>query len=67
MNQPAVTPQMEKKKIKIRLVGCDETTVLTIEATPDQVEFLEVIAAKSEKESSFDCMPTMQIEQEIAT
>lgn len=49
------------KTIRITLSGCDDETVFEIEATEEQIEFLKMIAKKSEEVSTCKCMPTMDI------
>lgn len=51
------------KKIFITLAGCDDETNIEIEATPEQIDFLKLIAQKSEEISTCKCMPTMLISE----
>lgn len=45
----------------IRLKGCDETTKVTLDLTPEQHELVQSIAAATVAASQFDCMPTMTV------
>ena len=50
--------------IIIRLHGCDDSTVFPYEVTDEQYNFLKEIAKKSKEESSYGCMPIMELEEE---
>jgi len=52
-----------KKKYKISLDGCDDSTYIKIELTDTQYKLIKKIADESEKASSYGCEPTMTIEE----
>jgi hypothetical protein len=45
----------------IRLSGCDDSTRVTFDLTPDQHELVQSIAAATVAASQFGCMPTMTV------
>lgn len=49
----------------IRLLGCDDTTVITDLFTTDEVAFLERIAAVITAASGGSCQPTMEVREHI--
>jgi len=54
---------MEKyKKYKIGLHGCDDTTYIEIELTHEEKNFVDRLVKLSEENSTYSCMPTMDIQ-----
>ena len=49
-------------KVNIRLIGCDDTTEFIREMTEHEFAFLGEIAEKSNKVSTYRCMPVMELE-----
>jgi hypothetical protein len=48
-------------QVRISLHGCDDTTVFTMEASEDELDFLHRIKAAAENASTYPCMPTMSV------
>lgn len=48
-------------KIRIELIGCDDTTKFDMEITQEQYEFLNEISKESKMHSEYSCMPTMEV------
>ena len=47
---------------KINIIGCDDETVIFMDMTESEYEFLsKVVAAKSKEVSTFQCMPIIEI------
>ena len=49
-------------KYTISVDGCDDSTTISEELTKEEFEFLERIKEKINKTSTYQCMPTMEIE-----
>lgn len=52
---------MNKEKCFIKLIGCDDSTLIDLELTNDEIKLLEKIATKSDKISTYSCMPVMRV------
>ena len=48
-------------KVRIDLVGCDDTTKFDMEITQEQYEFLNEISKESKMHSEYSCMPIMEV------
>lgn len=48
-------------KIRIKLVGCDDTTIFEMELTEKEYELLQRVANLSEETSTYGCMPIMEV------
>lgn len=46
---------------QIRLIGCDDRTVVTMELSPEHFSVLNDLKRLVNEESYYDCMPTMDI------
>jgi hypothetical protein len=49
-------------KVKIELIGCDDTAAFEMEVNEEQFEFLTIVANRSQDASDYGCMPTMEVE-----
>lgn len=49
-------------KCNIGLHGCDDSTYIDMEITDEEYEFLKRVSNLSKKESTYGCMPTMEID-----
>lgn len=47
--------------VRITLTGCDDATYIDMEVTSDEFVFLDRIAKRSEKASTYGCMPTLSV------
>lgn len=50
-------------KIRVYVVGCDDTTIVELEATEQEVDFAQRLAELVTKTSTYGCEPTMQVEE----
>ena len=50
-----------KKTVKIKLAGCDDSTVVTLEVDIKELAILNRVAKLSQEISEYNCMPTMEI------
>lgn len=50
--------------ITIKLVGCDDTTELALDATKEEIDLLKQVAAQLTEVSSCPCKPKMYIFEE---
>lgn len=48
-------------KLYVRLNGCDASTPIIVDANPDQVAFLKLLALKFREASRYDCMPILSV------
>ena len=48
---------------EVRLAGCDETTVFTVELTDKELDVAERIAGLSRVASSYSCEPRMYVKK----
>lgn len=49
-------------KVAIAVNGCDAGTYILMDASKEQLEFLQNLAAKLEATSTYSCMPTMSVQ-----
>lgn len=49
--------------INIKLTGCDDMTIFAMEVDEAELLLLQRVAKLSKENSSYNCMPTMQIEE----
>ena len=47
--------------MRVELEGCDDSTVVEIEATSEQIEFLNELSTQINKTSTCSCMPKLHI------
>lgn len=52
--------------IKVRVIGCDDSTDFVIEATQAEFDFLKRVAEKCTSASEYSCQPRMAVEVEAA-
>lgn len=50
-------------KMRIILSGCDDSTVVEMEVTPKELEFLEYLQKEVNDTSSYACMPKLELEE----
>lgn len=48
---------------RIKLSGCDDSTVIECELDPSELAILERVAALSVQASEYDCMPILEVEE----
>lgn len=51
------------KRYKIGIHGCDDTTYVEMTLNDEQIHLIEVLCKKSEENSTYQCMPTMEVEK----
>jgi hypothetical protein len=51
-----------KLPYRIRVIGCDDETVVTRDLTETEAELLEAVAAEITEASEYDCMPRVTVE-----
>ncbi len=49
------------EKVIVWLNGCDDSTRIEIEVTPEQKEFLKRIEVLSAEESKYGCQPKLEV------
>lgn len=54
---------MDMKKYTIDIYGCDDTTSVVMELNEVELEVIERLCAKTVEISSYQCMPTMEVEE----
>lgn len=52
-----------KKKYRISVHGCDDSTIIEKELTEDELKTIESVAAEVTEASRYGCMPTMEVEE----
>lgn len=52
-----------KKKYRISVHGCDDSTIIEKELTEDELKTIQSVAAEVTESSEYVCMPTMRIEE----
>ncbi len=52
-----------KKKYRILVNGCDDSTIIEKELTEDELKTIQSIALEVTKTSEYMCMPTMEVEE----
>jgi hypothetical protein len=50
-----------RKKYKVSVYGCDDTTTVIVELTEEEYAHIKDIAAKVTEASTYCCMPTMDV------
>lgn len=53
-------------RVEIHLQGCDDHTTVEVEATEDQIQFLQTIADATAAKSQSDCEPVMSVTRMIS-
>lgn len=56
-------PERSKSLITIKLNGCDDTTIFTMDVDEKELLLLQRVSKLSEETSAYNCMPTMKIEE----
>jgi hypothetical protein len=56
---------MKKKNVQIALHGCDDSTYINLDVAQNEFNFLLKLKELSEQESSYQCMPTLDVEEYI--
>lgn len=57
----ALWAAMQPRRVDVHLVGCDETTTVSIEVSPAELQLLKRLAAVTRAASQYDCMPKMAV------
>lgn len=52
-----------KKKYRISVHGCDDSTIIEKELTEDELKTIQSVAAEVTETSEYGCMPIMIIEE----
>lgn len=52
---------VEEPNVRVELEGCDDSTVVEIKATSEQIEFLNKLSIQINKTSTYSCMPKLHI------
>lgn len=52
-----------KKKYRILVHGCDDSTIIEKELTEDELKTIQSVAAEVTESSEYACMPTMKVEE----
>lgn len=52
-----------KKKYRISVHGCDDSTIIEKELTEDELKTIQSVAAEVTETSEYVCMPTMKVEE----
>ena len=52
-----------KKKYRISVHGCDDSTIIEKELTEDELKTIRSVAAEVTETSEYGCMPIMIIEE----
>ena len=52
-----------KKKYRILVHGCDDSTIIEKELTEDELKTIQSIASEVTESSEYVCMPTMEVEE----
>lgn len=47
---------------RICLDGCDDTTTIEMDLTDAELAFVQRLAAFTQRNSAYNCMPTMRVE-----
>jgi len=56
---------MTISKIQFTISGCDATTYIEVDATPEEAKFLNKIIELSDKRSTYSCMPTIALRDSL--
>lgn len=54
---------MKKLWYEIEVIGCDDSTVFEMELSQKEFEIVNRVAEKCNENSTYDCMPRMEIKQ----
>ena len=52
-----------KKKYRILVHGCDDSTIIEKELTEDELKTIQLVAKEVTETSEYVCMPTMEVEE----
>lgn len=52
----------EKKMYKVKIIGCDDITIINVELSIEEYDIIKRLCDLSEKTSHTQCEPTMSIE-----
>lgn len=52
-----------KKKYRILVHGCDDSTIIEKELTEDELKLIRSVAKKVTETSEYKCMPIMEVEE----
>ena len=52
-----------KKKYRILVHGCDDSTIIEKELTEDELKTIQSIASEVTESSEYECMPTMEVKE----
>ena len=52
-----------KKKYRISVHGCDDSTIIEKELTKDELKIIKSVATEVTETSDYGCMPVMYIEE----
>lgn len=52
-----------KKKYKISVHGCDDSTTIVKELTEKELKLIQSVADEVTEASEYQCMPTMEIKE----
>ena len=52
-----------KKKYRISVHGCDDSTIIEKELTEDELKTIQSIASEVTDSSEYVCMPTMEVKE----
>ena len=50
-------------KMRIILMGCDDSTAVEMDVTPEELEFLENLQREVNSTSTYVCMPRLDLEE----
>lgn len=52
-----------KKKYRISVHGCDDSTIIERELTEDELKIIQSVAFEVTETSEYMCMPIMEVEE----
>ena len=52
-----------KKKYRISVHGCDDSTIIEKELTEDELKTIQLVAKEVTETSEYGCMPTMEVKE----
>ena len=52
-----------KKKYRISVHGCDDSTIIEKELTEDELKIIQSVASEVTETSEYGCMPIMEVEE----
>ena len=52
-----------KKKYRISVHGCDDSTIIEKELTEDELKAIQLVAKEVTETSEYGSMPTMEVEE----